>query len=116
MSYHEVSSPINGNSMNIKVLLISSGLLFTTPLIASGKQKKEGNGGDDFRKAAQEHDQKAQIAEANAKIYKKLANIKRNAASLADKGEWKKIDWTEYKTLTSQLNFGGKKHKDMPKK
>ena len=38
-----------------------------------------------------------------AGIYERMAEIKRHAASLADKGRWDDIDWSEYEKLDKEL-------------
>ena len=38
-----------------------------------------------------------------AAIYERLAEIKYEAAALADEGRWDEISWTEYEELNEQL-------------
>jgi hypothetical protein len=64
--------------------------------------------GDGFRETAEEFVQKAEEARedgngAVAEIYDRLAEIKNEAADLADEGEWDEIDWTEYHELNDEL-------------
>lgn len=70
----------------------------------------EGNsaGGDDFRQTAMEYEEKAEAMRDDdnsevAAIYDRLAEIKYEAADLADEGRWDEIDWTEYEALNEQL-------------
>lgn len=79
--------------------------------------------GDDFRKAGLEYSEKAKksLAEGNAndaKIYERLAAIKRSAAKLADEGAWKKISWDEYYRIQKDLSSHTvkKHHKDKASK
>ena len=84
-------------------------LLLSFSLFAERENIKEGKkGGDDFRKAGLEYSEKAKQSLAdgnikNAKIYERLAAIKRSAAKLADEGAWDKISWDEYKRLSKEL-------------
>jgi len=85
-------------------------LLLSFSLFAERENIKEGKkAGDDFRKAGLEYSEKAKksLADGNAqdaKIYERLAAIKRSAAKLADEGAWNKISWDEYKRLTKELH------------
>lgn len=68
----------------------------------------EGNGGDDFRQTAMEYEAQSQKMrdegnDDDAEIYDRLAEIKYEAAELADEGRWDEIDWTEYHALNEQL-------------
>lgn len=76
-----------------------------------------GKGGDEFRKTAQEYEMKSNKARSsgdteNARIYSRLADIKTDAAKLADKGRWSDIDWTEYNQLNEQLSGKNNSHKN----
>ena len=69
---------------------------------------EEVNGGDDFRQAAMEYREDAEFARESgmtedAAIYDRLADIKLEAAELADEGRWDEIDWSEYHELNEQL-------------
>jgi len=76
-----------------------------------------GKGGDEFRHTAVKYEQRAKKARANgnydkARTLKRLAEIKRHAARLADKGKWNQIDWSEYHRLNGELaGYKGKGHK-----
>jgi hypothetical protein len=79
--------------------LMISGLVF-----ADGKS----NGGDEFRKAAEKYQMKSNSANLNgdsktAQAYRRMAEIKIEAASLADSGRWSEIDWSEYHVLNAQV-------------
>lgn len=107
--------------MNIKLLLtiVSSSLFFVIAENHSGGKKI--NGGDAFRKTATEHSQKAanyeklankKGAESNpqtakytklAAYYKRMAEIKIQAAKLADQGKWDEISWDEYHAINKKL-------------
>lgn len=71
------------------------------------------NAGDQFRNTAVEYEQKATVAsqkgdQRKADIYKQLAEIKRNAAKLADEGRWGEISWDKYEELNAKLYTEGK--------
>lgn len=76
-----------------------------------------GKGGDEFRNTAARYAAQAQQARAKgqhekARAYSRMAAIKRNAASLADKGRWSEIDWSEYHRLSAEVaGYKGKAHK-----
>ena len=86
--------------------------------ISSSSLFAEGDGNKDWaEKAAQKYEQKAKNArdggnEAAAKIYDRMAQIKRDAGSASKRGE--KFSWDEYHKLEGELNAlkGGhdKKH------
>ncbi|MBE9398935.1 hypothetical protein IOQ59_16875 [Pontibacterium sp. N1Y112] len=81
------------------VLLLLSGGVF-----AQGN----GKGGDEFRNTASKYETKARNARSNghhnkARAYARMAEIKRQAARLADKGKWNQIDWTEYHRLNAEV-------------
>ena len=64
--------------------------------------------GDEFRQGAEDYQARATLArsegqEEEAAMYDRLAEIKLDAASLADEGRWDEIDWTEYYELTEEL-------------
>ena len=76
-------------------------------------------GGDGFRQAAQEYDNKSAMYRSKgmsevASLYSRQADIKEHAAGLADKGLWDEIDWTEYYANESRINkllsHGANKH------
>mgnify|MGYP007053887115 CR=1 FL=1 len=87
--------------------------VISSSAVAEGKS----TGGDDFRKTAGRYESQAKKASANgnadhARIFKRLAAIKRHAAKLADEGKWSEIDWTEYHKLNKELYKGkGKNNK-----
>lgn len=66
------------------------------------------SGGDDFRQTALEYEEKAEEFRQRgntdvAAIYRRLAEIKVDAAALADEGRWDEIDWSEYEALNEEL-------------
>jgi len=66
------------------------------------------NGGDDFRKTATEYQQKAKKYgdKGNSEVaalYQRMAEIKLDAASKADKGKWDDIDWSEYHEIEGKI-------------
>lgn len=96
-----------------KLLLL--GLFIMAPFTANAEGA--GKGGDDFRETAKEYRIKAtQAASAgqseNATIYTRLAEIKEQAARLADQGKWSQIDWSEYHALNAQLTNRSKHKSD----
>lgn len=87
-------------------------LVMSFATFAGGNAK----GGDEFRKTAVAYERKAQEASSKSMhkrsdIYSRLAEIKREAAVLADQGKWSAIDWSEYHALNAQLSGKGKTHK-----
>ncbi|WP_018970456.1 hypothetical protein [Rubritalea marina] len=80
---------------------------------ASHAEKSNADIQNDFLKTAKKYDQKAELAAIagnnnDAAIYKKLADMKRDAAKVGGN-----YDWTEYHKLQGQLNHGNdgaKKH------
>jgi|SaaInlStandDraft_1057018.scaffolds.fasta_scaffold01677_15 hypothetical protein len=74
-------------------------LLITSLLMAEGDDKKEEKGGDQFRKTAEQYEAKAQKYYEMSIYTKKLADIKRKAAELADAGKWDEIKWDEYNRI-----------------
>jgi hypothetical protein len=91
-------------------------LVFTTSGFA--EDDDDGNGGDDFRKTAKNYENRASKYEEKdmsdiARIYTRMAEIKREAGALADQGKWDDIDWSEYEELDAKLNklYESKKHK-----
>ncbi len=92
--------------MKLRVLATSLALImiFSTTAMAKG----DTNGGDDFRQTAIEYDTKASKFRNKgyhdvARLYDRLAAIKRNAAKLADEGRWDDLDWTEYYKLEGKI-------------
>ncbi|MFC4992086.1 hypothetical protein [Rubritalea tangerina] len=88
----------------MKTLSLLTSLTLTVAALA------EGGGNYSFNDAAKKYDAKAEAAEAagnqhNADIYRKLADIKRDAAK--SKGGY---DWSEYHQLQGQLKHDHKKH------
>lgn len=74
------------------------------PAIAEGVN----SGGSEFAQAAIEYREKALNASTAgnteaAQIYNRLAEIKDDAAQLADEGRWDEIDWSEYHELNATL-------------
>lgn len=72
---------------------------------AANKKAKKAKGGDGFRKAAAKYDvlaKKEKNAEV-AKAYKRMAQIKRDAAKKGDAGKWKEISWKEYHALEAKI-------------
>lgn len=73
-----------------------------------------------FKQAAEKYERKAKSARSKAKNssssnenelylsiadrYQKMAQIKMDAANLADKNQWGKMDWTEYYQLKKEKN------------
>lgn len=84
------------------VLLLLAGFVLNVPVMA------DGDGGDAFRQTAREYDEKARYYQQKqqadkVRVYQRMAEIKRNAARLADEGRWEEIDWSEYHQLEKQL-------------
>ncbi len=78
------------------ILLILT-LSLSSYVVAEGKSK----GGDDFRKAAKKYEAKSEKYDRKGMdevsgLYARQAEIKRDAADLADEGRWDDIDWDEY--------------------
>ena len=97
----------------MKTILLSLALAIL-PFTVVAETKS--NGGTAFRNAAQEYASKASAASSRgqtseANIYSRLAEIKGEAAKLADQGKWSDIDWSEYHQLTAQLSKKDGKHK-----
>ena len=83
-------------------------LVLSLSLCSFAMAEGKSNGGDDFRKAAIEYQEKANKSAAKedyekAALYKRLSEIKLDAASKADKGEWDAIDWSEYHKIEKKL-------------
>jgi len=87
--------------MKIKITCITI-LLVTISFVSLS----EGNskGGDGFRATAKQYELKAQAHRDKAKAYSRMAEIKREAASLADAEKWSEIDWAEYYELDAQVS------------
>lgn len=91
-----------------KVLSVSFVLIvfsLSSQLFAEGG----GKGGDEFRKTAENYDNKSEMYRSKGKtevasLYARQADIKQNAAELADKGLWNEIDWTEYHANEARIN------------
>ena len=88
-------------------------LALSVTLLAEGDKK--GKAGDNFRAAAVKYETKAQACLDKgypecAKIYFRMAAIKKNAGQLADEGRWKDISWDEYHKLEAQANELRAKH------
>jgi hypothetical protein len=80
---------------------LSRALLILATLFCAGTLADGGAGGDEFRATAAEYTSKAEKASSKgqdeiAALYYQQASIKKNAAALADKGQWSDIDWTQY--------------------
>ena len=90
--------------MKLLLSLVLSLSLFSVA-IAEGKS----NGGDDFRKAAAEYQEKASKYASKeqyekAAMYKRLSEIKLDAAAKADEGKWDDIDWSEYHEINKKIS------------
>jgi hypothetical protein len=103
---------------NRSVLL--SGFILTLLLSTTGfaEDNDEGHGGDGFREAAINYEYRAKKYDEKgmsdiATIYTRMAEIKRQAGSLADQGRWDDIDWSEYEELDEKLKkiYESMKHK-----
>ncbi len=73
------------------------------------KKKVSKKGGDEFRKTAETYVKKSEMYRAKGKtevasLYSRQADIKHNAALLADEGLWDEIDWTEYYANETRIN------------
>ena len=97
--------------------IISSAFVVATlsGIAVSSVLAENGSHHDWAEKAAQKYEMKSKEAasagnEADAKIYSRMAEIKRDAGAAAKEG--KKFDWGEYHTLASQLNKDDKVTKD----
>ncbi len=91
-------------------------LTFSTVNAEYSAEKASTKGGQDFRKAAIKYDHYADKAAKHEKLglakkYRRLAEIKRNAASLADQGRWEALDWAEYFAINKQIKAMRAKHK-----
>ena len=101
--------------MKILKLLLSALLLLSSSFaFAEGKGKTNW-----AEQAAQSYEKKAAHAAShgeteNAKIYKRLAEIKRESAAVSNKG--KQFDWSEYHKLKGQLDHGKRKKHAKDKK
>jgi hypothetical protein len=96
--------------------MIALMLALSTVNAEYSSKKASAKGGQDFRKAAIKYDHHATKAAKHgkqglAKKYRRLAEIKRNAASLADQGRWEELDWTEYFAINQQIKAIRTKHK-----
>lgn len=85
---------------------VASAMAFPVSLMAEGKPNH-----DWAEEAALKYEKKAEIAakegnEKAAKIYKRMAQIKRDAGAANKAG--KEFSWDEYHQLAAQLNGGGK--------
>ena len=83
-----------------KISILAAGLLMI--ISASAQAGEKAKGGDDFRATAKEYQLTAKDLRKNGN--KTKAEIKLKAAKHADKGEWTKIDWTEYHELSKKLS------------
>jgi hypothetical protein len=97
------------SSLAISGLVLGTTLGFAPMAMAGGEAN-----GDGFRETAQEYEELADESLDNgdsgtAAIYNRLAEIKYEAAALADEGRWDDIDWTEYHELQGDL-YEDKKH------
>ncbi|MDX8398616.1 MAG: hypothetical protein R8K20_00020 [Gallionellaceae bacterium] len=90
-------------------LLLASFIFVLTMSSPSFADNDEGkNAGNSFRQAAIEYAHKADKYRNKgysdiAKIYTRLAEIKRNAGKLADESKWEELDWTEYEKLKARV-------------
>lgn len=92
------------------IILIFSLLVIFTP--ASSFAASQKSGGDEFRETAKEYDIQAKKSHENgekekAQAYARMAEIKREAATLADQGKWSEINWTEYFLLLKSITYAG---------
>jgi len=92
------------HSLMKKFLLILISALFVTAASVSAKSKAQTDWAEN---AAVKYEKKAAIAKQNgeveaAKIYKRMAQIKRDAGKASKQG--KKYDWSEYHKLEGKLN------------
>lgn len=77
-------------------------------LAGNALAEDDAGGGDAFRKAAAEYEAKAEYY-ADEELYEiseryaRMAEIKAEAADLADDGFWEEIDWSEYKELEHEI-------------
>ena len=106
-AYWKGDSRIIRLTRSLKQFAVASLALLAT---ASGNAiaGEDVNGGDDFRQAAMEYREEAEFARErgmteDAAIYDRLAEIKLEAAGLADEGRWDEIDWSEYHELNEKL-------------
>lgn len=89
----------------IKCIALSVILLMVT----SSLQAKE-RAGDVFRQTAAEHNLLAKMykkegREGLAELYKRMAQIKSDAARFADRGRWDFIDWLEYEEIERKVQW-----------
>ena len=86
-------------------------LLFAVSIVVSCvclADESASSAGDEFRATALAFEKKAKLFKGNARsgisaIYSRQAEIKRNAATLADQGRWDEIDWSEYQANENKL-------------
>ena len=96
------------------ITLITAAMMIVLSAPLAAESGKGGRPGDEFRHKAAEYDDSAakavqQATQTEGKaigkylelsaIYREMAAIKRNAASLADQGRWNDIKWNRYQEL-----------------
>lgn len=98
----------------VQVLTFVLAVLLSGAVFADGKSR----GGDEFRATAKKYDEKAAMygdkgMSEVSELYVRQAEIKREAAGLADEGRWGDIDWSEYHKNEGKINevLQEKKHK-----
>ena len=87
--------------------------LFTTLLLSLALcnisfAEGDSNGGDGFRDTAYKYQEKAKKYDESRKhhiagLYQRMAEIKLDAASKADQGNWDDIDWSEYHEIEGKI-------------
>lgn len=89
--------------MKLLICLLLS-ISFCNISLAEGNSK----GGDDFRNTATNYQQKAEQYKSKGKddiaaLYKRMSEIKLDAAAKADEGKWDDIDWSEYHQIEGEI-------------
>ena len=97
--YHELEEKVQAYKQDQKKLNKTK---------TSKKKSNKKSPGDDFRKASKNYAKKAKKAKKNgdtqiAERYKRMAEIKNHAATLADLNKWDKIKWKEYHKLADEI-------------
>lgn len=83
-------------------------LLLSFSLCSISVAEGNSNGGDDFRDTAYKYQEKAKKYDDKGKhdiagLYQRMAEIKLDAASKADQGDWGDIDWSEYHEIEGKI-------------
>jgi hypothetical protein len=89
-----------------KSLLVALFFMVCSSVVVA--EDEGGLGGDEFRKTALEYDQLAAEYTSHgkedvAKLYERMAEIKREAAKQADMNNWD-YDWSEYEAIEKEIN------------